>query len=545
MGFFSKFSSPKYRWLALLDIALGLAIVVVDNTILNVSIPYILRDLHTQFANIQWIISGYALVIATSLITASRIADIWGRKKTFISGILIFMTGSFIGSTAQDAQTIIIGRAIIQAVGAAFMLPSALSLLNTTFPKGREKALAFGIWGSVAGAAASVGPILGGYLTTYLSWRWSLRINIIIGIVAILGSIFIMDSRGKKKSFDMIGSLVSGLGLFLLDFAIIEGPVLGFQTPKTVPSLLGITWPFPNLSIVPVLLIISAALFIGFIIWELRLEKFGKSPLILPQMFLNKGFVFGLITLFVLAFGQFSTFFILPIYLENVLTDSAFSAGFVLLAMSISIFIAGTSSGYIARVINLKWVIFLGIAILTIGNFFLIQNVTTHADLATLSQSLILIGLGFGLASAQLNNIVISSVDVNLTGEAAGTSTTFRQIGASLGVAVIGSIFSAALLFNVVTGIKANPQIPPIQQQILTQRISHYDIESDNLNTIYQNIPQKTTLVASANVRKGISEGSRTALTFGLVFIFIAAISALMLPKHNPKGESLETMGKE
>ena len=336
---FSRFATEKNRWYALIVITLSLAIVIIDNTVLNVSIPYMLRDLGTNLSSIEWVISGYALTIATILITVGRLGDMVGRKRIFIIGIVIFAIGSFIGSTATEVTTLIIGRAIIQAVGAAMALTSALSLIASDF-HGRERALAFGIWGAIAGVSVSIGPLLGGYLTTYYSWQWSLRINVIIAIIAIIGSVFIRESKGEHgKRFDWTGTVLSGLGFFSLVFAFIEGQRYGWFAPNETFSLFGYSWPFQAVSVIPFIFASSIVFLALFVMAERRLERRNGSPILKMSLFRNRGFSIGLATLGVLAFGQFGLFFMMPIYLENVIGLDAFQTGIIFLPASISIFI--------------------------------------------------------------------------------------------------------------------------------------------------------------------------------------------------------------
>jgi len=312
---FDKLASKENRWIALVVIALGLGIVIIDNTVLNVSIPYMLRDLNTSLNSIEWVISGYALTIATILITVGRLGDLFGRKRIFKYGVIIFMIGSFIASIGASAWVVIVGRSIIQAVGAAMVLTSALSLLAAEF-EGKERAIAFGVWGAVAGASASVGPLLGGYLTTYFSWRWSLRINVVVGIIALLGSFFIIESKSSEKlRFDWQGTILSAIGLFSLVFAFIESRNLGWWTPTDTLKSYG--WPL-QVSVVPFMLLFAAIFLAIFLFVERRLEKQKKAPLLQMSLFRRRGFTVGLTTLAILALGQFGTFFILPIYFQNV-----------------------------------------------------------------------------------------------------------------------------------------------------------------------------------------------------------------------------------
>src|ERR1041385_8544486 len=230
---FMNLATEKNRWWALVVLALGLTIVIIDNTVLNVAIPYILRDLHTTLDGIQWVISGYALIIATLLITIGRVSDMFGRKKIFVLGTVMFAIGSFIASISKSVGVLFLGEAFIEAIGAAMMLTNSLSLIATEF-RGKERGIAFGIWGAVAGASASIGPLLGGYFTTYHSWRWSLRINVVVALVAILGSVFIQESKGEgEERFDWQGMILSILGLFSLVFGVIEGARYGWWHPTS------------------------------------------------------------------------------------------------------------------------------------------------------------------------------------------------------------------------------------------------------------------------------------------------------------------------
>ncbi len=275
---FPQLATEKNRWIALCFIAMGLAIVIIDNNVLNVAIPYIIRDLHTNFTAIQWVVSGYTLLIATFLITAGRLGDLFGRKKIFLLGTVFFAVGSFIASISMNATMLFFGEAFIEAIGASMMLTSALATLAFEF-RGRERAIAFGIWGSIAGASASVGPLLGGYLTAYFSWRYSFRINVIVAIITILGSVFIRDSKSHEgKRFDWVGTFLSGAGLFSLVFAFIEGRNLGWIHNSPIPFIFAV----------------SFVLLLLFVLWEHRLEKKQLGPLLKLSMFQKPGFSFGL-----------------------------------------------------------------------------------------------------------------------------------------------------------------------------------------------------------------------------------------------------------
>jgi len=221
--------SPARKWTTLIVLSLALAIIIIDTTLLNVSLSSIIRDLHTDIQSIQWVISAYSLTLAALTITGGRLGDLFGRKRMFVLGAIIFAIGSFIASISQNVPQMIIGESIIEGIGAALMMPATSSLLIATF-QGRERAIAFGIWGGIAAAAAALGPILGGYLATYYSWRWGFRINVVVALILFIGSFIIKDSRDleEKPTIDWTGVLLSALGLVLFVFGIIESSQYGF-----------------------------------------------------------------------------------------------------------------------------------------------------------------------------------------------------------------------------------------------------------------------------------------------------------------------------
>jgi EmrB/QacA subfamily drug resistance transporter len=540
-----KYSSNKYRWFALVVISSGLAIVIIDATVLNVSIPYMLRDLNANISDIQWVISGYSLTIASLLITVGRLGDMWGRKRLFLIGTLIFVAGSFISSIAETATVIIIGRGIIQATGAAFILTSALSIIASEF-QGKDRALAFGVWGSVAGAAATIGPLLGGYLTTYYSWRWSLRINVFVGLITILGSVFIKESRGLiEKGFDYIGTLLSAIGLFGLVFSFIEGRKYGWINPNNQLSLFGINWPLKNISVIPFILGIGIISILAFVFWEYRLTKRNGSPLLEISMFRNKRFSLTAMLLSILSYGQFGVFFILPIYFENVLGYDALKTGEALLSTTISIFVVGIISGFIARKVDLKWIVLAGMIFIALGTYLIGNSLEVNSTAISLAPSLVVFGVGFGLAGSQLNNLMLSSAPIELAGEASGISTTMRQIGSALGVAVIGASLVTSLSSNLKINIQSDNNIPQIFKEGVIPLVQQYDIEGGNIDLFaMQLLPRRMANSLVSDIDNSLVESSKNAIDYGLYFILLALFIAAIMPKEGKKKNERESFEK-
>ena len=525
----SRYATSKNRWIALVFICLGLAIVVIDNTILNVSVPYILHDLNAPFSDVQWAISGYALTIATVLIPLGRVGDMVGRKKIFLIGIIIFAIGSMLASVATDTFTLIFGRAIIQAVGAAITLTSVLAIIATEF-QGRDRAIAFGIWGAIIGASATIGPLLGGYLTTFFSWRWSLRINLFIAIVAILGSIFIRESKTpQKKRFDWPGTILIGLGLFSLVYAFIQGKQFGWIRSTQPLTIFGLTWPSRTVSVIPFLFLGSALLLIGFGFWERTLERKGGDPLLKISLFRNRGFSIGLLALLFISFSLFGVFFTLPIYIENVLGYSALTTGIALLSMTITLFVVASFTGFLSTTIKIKWIVVMGLFMLAVGTFLLIPSVTQHATGWTLAPALVVFGIGFGLSSAQLNNMVISSAPLSVASESSATSITMRQIGFSISIAVVGTLLASALISDVTSTIIADPAIPDAAKVTIISKLQTIDIESGNLS-LNASIPSGVYAAVKQDLEKSLTEATQSSILSVSFFTVGVAILGFFLP---------------
>ncbi len=530
----SDLASNKNRWWALVFLALGLGIVIIDNSVLNVAIPYILRDLNTSFDAIQWVISGYALIIATILIMVGRVGDIYGRKRIFLLGTVLFAVGSFIASISRSVGILFLGEAFIEAIGAAMMLTSSLSLLVNEF-EGRERALAFGVWGSVAGAAAALGPLLGGYLTTYHSWRWSLRINVFVAIVALLGSVFIKESKGEQsRGFDWWGTVFSALGLFSLVFALIEGGTYGWWHPAKLLTAGQWQWASQNISVIPFVIAFAVIFLALFIWWEYEMEKGGRSPLMRLSMFRSPGFSFGLITLVIVSLGQFGSFFVLPIFLQNVLGLNAFRTGLVFLASSVAIFISGPLSGnLVARVHNPGRIVTIGMFLNALGVWLMGRVIGPAMSPWDLAPGLIVFGLGVGASSAQLTNVILSNVRPELAGEASAVNNTVRQVGTSIGVAILGMVLATTLASHIATNIRADAMVPEAAKQPLIAAIKSIDPESGQRPDFGPGTPPQVIASVNNDVKDALAAASRYALLTALVFLFAGAVFSIFIPSGN------------
>jgi EmrB/QacA subfamily drug resistance transporter len=432
---------PK-RWIALVILSSTLFIIVLDNTILNVAVPTIIREFHTQVSSLQWVISGYSLIFASLLITFGRFGDIVGRRRMFFIGASLFAVGSLIASLSQSVVQLFVGESLIEGIGAAMMLPATLSILSATF-RGRERGVAFAVWGSVAGSAGALGPWIGGILTTDYSWRWAFRINVVVAPLAVLAGLFyVHESRDENaKGLDPPGVVAVTLGLLALVFGIIEAGRYGWWRPIGDQSIGGWQWPLHSISFVPVALALAVVFLWSFVRIETRRVAAGKPVVFDFTDLVHPGFRYGLINTTVLAMGEFGAFFVLPIFLQAGLHLSAIQSGRWLLPAGIMAFVGGGVGGQLSRRFGPKYVITIGLTLEAVGIWLYVAAFSTSTTFWSLLPALMLHGVGIGFATSQLTNVVLSDIPHQKAGSASGAAGMVRQVGTALGIALIGAIF--------------------------------------------------------------------------------------------------------
>ena len=292
----SAVTAPTRReWLALAVLSVGLGMIVLDGTIVGVALPDIIKDLHLDLTDAQWVNSLYAVLLAALLLSTGKLADRWGRRLLFLVGLVVFVGGSILAGMS-DAAGPLIGARAVQAVGAALIMPSTLSTVNAVF-RGRYRAAAFGVWGAVISGAAAVGPLAGGALTQWGSWHWIFWVNVPLGaLVFIAGILVVPETRGAKgrPGADVDGALLSAIGFGALVFAVIEGPDLGWWKPQGAFKLLGWTWPMDAaISVVPIAMAVAVVALTLFVFWERHREKVRRSAILDLNLFTLPTFSWG------------------------------------------------------------------------------------------------------------------------------------------------------------------------------------------------------------------------------------------------------------
>jgi EmrB/QacA subfamily drug resistance transporter len=454
--------SGRGRWIGLAMLSVGVSMIIVDATIVNVAVPSIIRDLNLDLTAAEWVNTSYALVFAALLVTLGRVGDVVGRRLMYLAGLVIFMGASVLAGLAQTGEWLIAAR-LLQGLGGAAILPATQSILNANF-RGKDRAIAFGIWGSVIGGMAALGPLLGGFLTTYVSWRWAFFINIPIGLLAIVGTLkYIGESKDEhaKPGFDFPGFILITLGLGSIVFGLIEGQTYGWIQPKRPFTIAGWTWPSTEISIIPVIIGLGIVALVLFAIIELRRRKAGKFYLFDFTMWRYPGFRYGNLAGTIVSLGEFGLLFVLPLFLQAVLGLSAFETGALLISLAIGSFFAAPISAQIARRYGPRRVVTIGMALEAVGILWTTLLISVDVNVVLFVPPLFIYGLGVGFATAQLTSIVLGDVPPQESGLASGTNSTMRQVGSALGIAILGTVLAVGLS----SGVRAQladhaPQLP-------------------------------------------------------------------------------------
>jgi EmrB/QacA subfamily drug resistance transporter len=520
------------RWITLAVVVVAALIVVLDNSVLTVAIPTILRDFDTTLPAVEWVITGYALTFASLLIIGGRLADVFGQRRIFVIGAALFGGGSLLAAFSWNIPSLIVGEAIIEGMGASLMLPTTLSIISTTF-HGRERATAFGAWGATVGVGVALGPVLGGFLTTNYTWRWAFGINVIVAPLAIIGALlFVRRDRpvAQRISIDLPGAILVAVGLFLFVFALSEGARYGWFRPLEPFAVAGTeVWPSDGVSFIPIVLLLASAVLFAFYKLERWKERTDRSPLFEFGQLRHRGFRYGLVTTSVLAMGQMGMFFVLPVFLQDSKHLSAETNGFWMLPFGVCIVIGSQLGGYLTRYTSVARVVQLGLVLEFIGLVFVALVVDPSMSFVDLLAPYGLFGFGIGFASWQLTYVILSEIPAEMSGVASGINSTVRQVGAALGVAVIGSVFASLTVSRTVDAVKS----AALPASLRDTAVAGVHAQGASFPVPHGVSGVDATALSNA-LATGITDAVRPALLLAAGFVVVGAILSLLLPRTPP-----------
>jgi EmrB/QacA subfamily drug resistance transporter len=421
--------------LALVSIALGVSVVIMDATIVNVALPVVIEDLGLTAADAQWINVAYSLVFAALLLTLGRWGDLHGRRRLFGAGITLFLLASLVAGASTSAGMLIAAR-FAQGLGAAMIVPSTLSTLNAMFV-GRARTIAFAVWGSAIGGMAAIGPLVGGWLATDASWRWAFWLNIPIGVLVLAGIVRTIPETRDASAVpgrDPVGVAMSAIGMGGIVFALIEAQWFGWWRQDD-----------GSLSPVPVALVGGVLLVAGFVVVERRRAASGRTVLIDLRLFGLRTFRYGVVAALIVALGEFGLLFTLPLLLQGALGYTALGTGAIIVALALGTFLVSGMLPRIRERLSQRAVVQTGLALeaLAVGLLGLVLNPSVATW--TICVLLFVYGVGVGMATAQLTSLLLSDVPRDESGQASGVQSAIRQLGSALGVALLGGLLIARL----------------------------------------------------------------------------------------------------
>ncbi len=508
----------RNSWLVLIVICTAVFMLLLDTTIVNNAQVKIRQGLDANLTQIQWVLDSYILAYAVLLLSFGRLGDIFGRKRLFLLGMSIFTVASglcaasaFIGDAiGVSGVNVLIASRVLQGVGGAFMMPQSLTLVTVVFPP-EKRGAALGIWGSVVGLGAIMGPIIGGVMVTHYAWEWVFLINIPVGIAAIIATIKIVpesfDPLASKK-LDYVGLGLSSVGIFAVVYAMIEGNAKGW----TSPTILGLT-------------ALGIALLVIFVFWERRVAE----PMMRLELFKIRNFWVGNVMATAISFGMLGIFFPMTIFLQGVLGFTPIRAGLTMVPMSVMLMIAAPIAGRLTDRIGARWLMVGGSSLMFVGILFLITRVNLETDWVNLLPALAVTGIGMGFTFSPMTAAAMRDVPPRIAGSASGILNTMRNIGQVLGIAVLGSYLQNRVGVHVedqMTGIPLDPaaksEVVGLAQQSQFDKLSGV-VPADQLNAVF------------SAIQHGFVDALHNTFLFGALTCLMAAVIATLIRNPQPR----------
>jgi EmrB/QacA subfamily drug resistance transporter len=428
------FAPENRKWWTLVAVAVGLFMIMLDNTVVNVALPSIRKDLGIGISELEWVVNAYALTFGVLLLTGGKLADMLGRRAIFITGLVIFTASSLACGLANGPEVLIAARTV-QGVGAALMNPATLSIITATFPP-RQRGTAIGIWAGVSALALAFGPIVGGLLTEKINWSWIFFINIPIGVLGVVAArIFIDESKdtSHEQRLDLPGLLTSGIGLFALTYGLIETNDHAWTSTRVLT-----------------LFVIAVVLLTAFALLELR----QRLPMLDLTLFRDSTFAGANAAMLLIGLAMFGIFFYNSLFLQNVLGYGAIKTGATFLPMTVLIILVAPAAGKMSDRIGARWLMGAGMTLLTVS-LLLFGTLDQSSSFWNILPGLLVGGVGMAITMAPTTAAAMGSVPVDKAGVGSAVINSMRQVGGSLGIAIMG-----ALVATKVTVLPFDPRFP-------------------------------------------------------------------------------------
>jgi len=497
------------KWSVLYMMGFAMFIMTIDMTMMNVSISALVADLNTTVQGIQLAIALYTLVMAAFMIIGAKLADIWGTKKVFIIGLAIYGVGTTIAALAPNLIILLLGWSILEGIGAALMMPVTVTYITKEYVD-KERAFAFGVWGAIGGAAAAFGPIIGGFFTTYITWRLGFAMEAVIVVGMFMKMNILRDYKPAKKiKLDILGSILVAVGLFLITLSILlidplgEAPVVGVMT-------------------------LGVLTLIGFVYHERKMVREGRDPLVNMKLFKSKTFVVGNIVSIFFQITLAGLMFTIPVFLQNVAGYNAMNTGLSVLPLSIMMFLFSVYGQKFLKYMAAQRVIQIGILLAFIGLVLLMRAFSPETTGWDLAPGMIFYGMGLGLIFSQITNLTMAGASAKEEAEASGVFNSQKQLGMSLGTAFIGAVLVIGMINKITYAIYQSGYFPDATKEEIKQKVIEWIVhmKQGDIAILPEYMPKIEKIANWA-----LANAMQYAMLFMMVSLVIGAIFSIWLPK--------------
>ncbi|MCU1476640.1 MAG: transporter [Subtercola sp.] len=521
------------KWAAVIILGLAQFVMVLDSTVMNVSISKVVTDLDTTVAAMQGAITFYTLTMAAVMLLGAKLGDIWGRRRAFVIGAIVYACGSLITGLAPNIVVLFLGWSVIEGLGAVLVIPAIAALTANNY-SGRDRVTAYAIIGAISGAAVAAGPLIGGFVTTYFSWRYVFFGEVVIMAIVLLFVKKVTDtSTPQKIKVDVLSVLLSAIGLVLIVFGMLQSKTWGWILPEHPPEINGVKIEPLGLSLVPYFILGGALLLWLFVVRQRYLLRVGRPPLVQISMFRIAQLRAGLSVLAAQYAITAGIFFMIPVYLQMTLGLDALSTGLKIFPLSISLIVFSIVGTRLTAFWAPRRIVRLGQIILIGASIFLLASVSLDLKTVQFAVGMFLAGAALGLLASQLGNVNMSSVTEEQTSEVGGLQGVFQNLGSSLGTALIGSVLigslatgflstvsssdlPASVKSQVSEGTQAGVEIVPVSSVAdIAQKAGATTAEADQLTTLY-------------------SDSQVSALRLSFFVLTVIAIVSLLFSKNIP-----------
>lgn len=522
------------KWSVVIVLAFAQFVMVLDSTVMNVSISTIVKDLNTSVTALQSAITFYTLTMAALMLIGAKLAARWGLLKAFIIGSVVYAVGSLVTGLSGNVGTLMIGWSVIEGLGAVLVIPAIAALVATNYA-GSDRVKAYAIIGGISGAAAAAGPLIGGYVTTYMSWRYVFIAETIIMIAVLFFARSFKSSKPDKKQIvDIPSALLSATGMILVVYGLLQSKEWGWIAPLSKPEVAGVELAPFGISMVAYLIAAGLMLLKLFYDRQVKLEATGSKALLHVSMLKNATLRSGLSVLSAQYIVTASIFFVVPIYLQMVLGLNALETGMKLFPLSVALILFSIAGSRLSSRFSVRQIVRSGQYLLVLGSLSLFVSIDPELKSLAFSIAMFAAGAGLGLLASQISNINMSSVDASKTSEVGGLQGSLQNLGSSLGTAIIGSLLVASLTTGFLSRIETANIPMDIKTYISTSTTSGVQIAPAAAVEEYA-VEKGVSSPDAAVIARSYGDAQVSGLRETIFVLVIISLSMLLLSRNIPR----------